>query len=140
MTAAAIISTLGMQPHPEGGYYVETFVDPVTDETGRARSTAIYYLLQKGEISHWHRVDAVEIWHYNAGAPLLLRLSEDGRAVTTLRVGADLAGGERPQGVVPTGVWQSAQSTGDWTLVTCTVAPGFRFEGFEMAPKGWGPQ
>lgn len=139
MTAGEIIRLLGMQPHPEGGHYVETFRDPLTDETGRSRSTAIYFLLQAGERSHWHRVDAVETWHWHAGAPLVLSISEDGKAVRDIRLGADIAGGERPQGIVPTGAWQAAVSTGDWTLVGCTVAPGFEFAGFELAQPGWQP-
>lgn len=137
MTAADIIATLNMQPHPEGGHYVQTFQDEVT-HNGRACSTAIYYLLQAGEISHWHRVDAAEVWLFHAGAPLTLRLS-DGTTVQTLRLGTNLAEGERPQGIVPPHMWQSAQSTGEWTLVSCTVAPGFRFENFAMAPPGWEP-
>ena len=137
-TSADIIARLGMKPHPEGGHYVQTFLDSAGHE-GRAASTAIYYLLQAGERSHWHRVDAVEIWHYYAGAALALGLSADGVTRTRHVLGPDLAAGERPQGVVPTGVWQSAQSLGAWTLVGCTVAPGFRFEGFEMAPPGWEP-
>lgn len=137
-TSADIIARLGMRPHPEGGHYVETFRDGAGHD-GRAASTAIYYLLQAGERSHWHRVDAVEIWHYHAGAALALDLSADGSTQTRHVLGVDLAAGERPQGLVPTGVWQSAQSLGAWTLVGCTVAPGFRFEGFEMAPPGWEP-
>ncbi len=137
--AADIIARLGMKPHPEGGHYVETFRDTVSHD-GRAASTAIYYLLQAGERSHWHRVDAAEIWHFHAGSPLALSLSEDGAATSHLFLGTDLAAGERPQGVVPASVWQSAESLGEWTLVGCTVAPGFLFEGFEMAPAGWAPR
>ena len=138
LTPEAIIALLSMKPHPEGGHYVETFRDAV-DADGRPASTAIFYLLRRGERSHWHRVDAVEVWHYHAGAALALGLSEDGRSSRTVRLGTDLSAGERPQQVVPAGVWQSAESLGDWTLVGCTVAPGFRFEGFEMAPPGWTP-
>ncbi|MFD2261654.1 cupin domain-containing protein [Lacibacterium aquatile] len=138
-TAADIIRLLGMQPHPEGGHYVETFRDPETDAGGRSRSTAIYFLLQAGERSHWHRVDAVETWHWHAGAPLVLSISEDGKGLWDIRLGPDLAGGERPQGIVPTGAWQAAISSGDWTLVGCTVAPGFEFSGFELALPGWEP-
>ena len=100
----------------------------------RSRSTAIYFLLREGESSRWHRVDAVEVWHHYAGAPLLLTIGG-----TEHRLGVDLAAGERPQAVVPVGVWQKARSLGDWTLVGCTVAPGFDFAGFEMAPEGWSP-
>jgi predicted cupin superfamily sugar epimerase len=138
-TAADIISLLGMLPHPEGGHYVETFRDTLTDTAGRSRSTAIYFLLQAGERSHWHRVDAVETWHWHAGAPLVLSISEDGKTVRDIQLGSDVAGGQRPQGIVPTGAWQAAVSTGDWTLVGCTVAPGFEFSGFELAPKDWKP-
>ena len=138
MSPADIIARLGMKPHPEGGHYVETFRDAVAVGE-RAASTAIYYLLQAGERSHWHRVDAAEIWHFHAGAPLALDLSEDGANRTRVTLGIDLAAGEWPQGVVPAGTWQSATSLGAWTLVGCTVAPGFRFEGFEMAPPGWEP-
>lgn len=136
--ARRIIETLGLQPHPEGGWYVETLRDP-DPQGGRDRSTAIYYLLAKGERSHWHRVDAVEIWHWHAGAPLELSLSHDDETIEVMRVGPNIVGGERPQGVVPQGVWQSARSTGAWTLVGCTVAPGFHFDGFELAPPDWAP-
>jgi predicted cupin superfamily sugar epimerase len=139
MTSAQdIIDILKLERHPEGGWYVQTFRDPdMTD--GRAHSTAIYYLLEGGDRSHWHTVDAVEIWHYHAGAALELRLSEDGNSTRTLVLGADLASGQRPQGVVRKGEWQSARSLGEWTLVSCTVAPGFEFSGFRMAPPDWEP-
>jgi hypothetical protein len=133
-----ITALLGLNPHPEGGAYVETFRD--TSDQGRAASTAIYYLLRRGERSHWHRVDAAEAWHFHAGAPLKLSIAErEGAEVRTLVLGVDLEAGERPQAVVPTGWWQAAESQGDWTLVGCTVAPGFEFSGFEMAPEGWAP-
>jgi hypothetical protein len=140
--AAAIVRALGLLPHPEGGHYRETFRDPVTlgsGEAARGASTAIYYLLQAGERSHWHRVDAAEVWHWYAGAPLALTISPDGRLSEQWVLGSDLAGGQRPQAVVPAGAWQSAESLGTWTLVGCTVAPAFRFEGFEMAPPDWQP-
>lgn len=139
MTAADIIAALGLIPHPEGGNYRETYRHaPMSG--GRGASTAIYYLLQAGEVSHWHRVhDADEIWHHYAGAPLALRRSADGRSVTSLRLGPDLVTGERPQLLVPAGHWQSARSLGPWTLVGCTVAPAFEFAGFEMTPEGWVP-
>jgi hypothetical protein len=137
-TAADIIAQLGLIPHPEGGHYRETFRDSRVDASGRAFSTAIYFLLARGERSHWHRIDAVEIWHHYAGSPLTLQIADqDGRR--TIRLGADLAAGERPQAVVPPQAWQAAESTGDWTLVGCTVAPGFEFAKFELAPKGWQP-
>lgn len=138
MTAKDIIAKLSMQPHPEGGWYAETFRDEASED-GRALSTAIYYLLERGDRSHWHRVDAVEVWHYYAGAPLELSISPDGKWTEALILGPDVTGGALPQLVVPKGHWQAAESTGDWTLVGCTVAPGFQFEGFEMAPEGWQP-
>lgn len=137
-TAADIIRLLDLKPHPEGGHYCETFRDSRTDHTGRAYSTAIYFLLARGERSHWHKVDAVETWHWHAGAPLRLDIHDTGRR-TTLILGSDLAAGVRPQGIVPMNAWQAAESLGDWTLVGCTVAPGFEFSGFELAPKGWSP-
>lgn len=138
MTAEAIIDSLGMEKHPEGGWYVETFRDKAGGRRGH--STAIYYLLKAGERSHWHRVkDAVEIWHYYAGAALALYRSDDGKVTETIVLGGDIARGERPQAVIPANSWQAAESLGDFTLVGCTVAPGFDFAGFEMAPPGWTP-
>jgi predicted cupin superfamily sugar epimerase len=139
MTADDIIALLGLQPHPEGGYFRETFRDaPGAD--GRAASTAIYFLLKRGERSHWHTVDAVEIWHWHAGAPLKLSLAAtDAGPVTEIILGADLTAGERPQGIVPPHHWQAAETLGDWTLVGCTVAPGFDFAGFRLAAPGWAP-
>jgi len=133
-SAADIIRLLDLQPHPEGGHYRETFRDSRTVE-GRSVGTAIYFLLAAGERSHWHRVDAAEIWHFHAGAPLALEI--EGQGVVTL--GVDLAAGQRPQAVVPTGAWQAARTLGDWTLVGCTVAPGFEFAGFELAPDDGPP-
>ncbi|CCD94327.1 conserved hypothetical protein [Bradyrhizobium sp. ORS 375] len=109
------------------------------DANGRAASTLIYFLLARGERSHWHRVDAVETWHYYAGSPLRLRIAGDGEAPQTTTLGIDLAAGQQPQAVVPAHAWQAAESTGDWTLVGCTVAPGFEFAGFVLAPPGWEP-
>ncbi len=138
LAADEVIARLGLAPHPEGGHFRETFRDrPGPD--GRGRSTAIYYLLRAGERSHWHRVDAAEIWHFYAGAALRLRLSPDGKTVDEHRLGTDLAAGERPQLVVPAGCWQAAESLGPWTLVGCTVAPAFAFAGFELAPPDWEP-
>jgi predicted cupin superfamily sugar epimerase len=139
LTAAELIRLLDLQPHPEGGHYRETFRDTRTIETGRAASTAIYFLLARGERSHWHRVDAVEVWHYYAGAPLTLEIADDKGSIERLTLGPDIAAGERPQGVVPAGAWQAAESLGDWTLTGCTVAPGFEFAGFELAAKSWVP-
>lgn len=138
LSAAEVIASLGLRPHPEGGHYGETFRD-TPQGGGRGAMTAIYYLLSAGERSHWHRIDAAEIWHYYAGAPLELVLSPDGKSATPHRLGGDLASGARPQLVVPNGCWQSARSLGAWTLVGCTVAPAFEFKGFELAPRGWVP-
>jgi uncharacterized protein len=135
---AQIIHLLGLSPHPEGGHYAETWRDLPRDG-GRGAGTAIYYLLQKGEISRGHRVvDACEIWHWYAGAPLTLTLSPDGHDAETRLLGPDLAAGQQPQAIVPAGLWQMAESRGAWTLVGCTVAPAFVFEGFEMAPDDFG--
>jgi predicted cupin superfamily sugar epimerase len=139
LSADDIVDLLKMQPHPEGGFYAETFRDDVTDAQGRAASTLIYFLLPDGVVSRWHKVDAVETWHWYAGAALELSISLDGNDKQVILLGNDLAGGERPQGIVPREAWQQARSLGAWTLVGCTVAPGFQFEGFEMAPEGWDP-
>jgi uncharacterized protein len=136
-TAADIIRKLALKPHPEGGHYRETFRDSHLVD-GRAASTAILFLLAKGERSHWHRVDAVEIWHWHAGAPLQLKIV-DGAKEEIIRLGGDIHNDEVPQVTVPARAWQAAESLGDWTLVGCTVAPGFQFEGFELAPVGWKP-
>ncbi len=138
-TARTIIKALHMQPHPEGGHYVETFRDLRTDG-GRPLSTAIYFLLQAGETSHWHRVtDAVEIWHWHAGAPLALSQSANGIDATSSRLGSNVLAGEHPQIVVPANYWQTATSLGAWTLVGCTVAPGFEFSKFVLAAPEWRP-
>jgi predicted cupin superfamily sugar epimerase len=140
LSAAEIIRLLDLKPHPEGGHFRETLRDPATIG-GRAASTAIYFLLARGERSHWHRVDAVEVWHYYAGAPLVLEMAADEAGpIRRMKLGPDIAMGERPQGAVPAGHWQAAESLGDWTLVGCTVAPGFEFAHFEMAPEGWAPR
>jgi predicted cupin superfamily sugar epimerase len=140
LSADEIIRLLELQPHPEGGHYRETFRDSrgVDAGSGRAASTAIYFLLQAGEISRWHRVDASEVWHWYAGAPLVLSIV-DGAQKLDVRLGADLSASERPQAIVPARAWQQAQSLGAWTLVGCTVAPGFEFAGFEMAPPEFNP-
>ena len=138
MTAAAVIAALRLAPHPEGGHYRETFRDPREVE-GRSVGSAIYYLLDVGEVSAWHRVDAAEIWHWHAGAPLVITVSPNGHDAQARYLGSDLAGGQHPQIVVPEGHWQTATSLGAWTLVGCTVSPAFRFEGFEMAPPDWRP-
>lgn len=129
---------LGMTRHPEGGWYVETFRDPAGPE-GRGWQTAIYFLLEAGDVSAWHRVDAAELWFWHAGGPLALSISEDGVAARSVRLGPDLRAGQRPQAVVPAGAWQTAESLGAFTLVSCTVAPGFLFERFELAAPDWFP-
>jgi uncharacterized protein len=136
---STIIARLELKPHPEGGYYRETFRDARADAQGRARSTAIYYLLARGDRSQWHRIDAVEVWHYYSGAALTLKIANEGCAPHTITLGPDVAAGQRPQAIVPEGAWQSAESTGDWTLVGCTVAPAFEFAKFELAAKDWQP-
>jgi len=130
MSAEDIVHRLGLAPHPEGGFYRETFRDTQAPG-GRAASTAIYFLLPGGAPSRWHRVDAAEGWHHYAGAPLELMIEQNGvRSVHLL--GSDLAAGQRPQGIVPAGAWQAARSLGPWTLAGCTVAPGFEFAHFEV--------
>jgi uncharacterized protein len=139
LTAEEVIRTLELKPHPEGGHFRETFRDAREVGGGGAASTAIYFLLARGELSHWHRIDAAEVWHWYAGAPLELEIAEDGRR-ERVTLGADLAAGERPQAIVPAYAWQAARSLGEWTLCGCTVAPGFDFAKFELAPKGWQPE
>ena len=142
LSTQEIVRLLELTPHPEGGFYRQTFRDPMP-VGGRGASTAIYYLLPGGEVSHWHRVDAAEVWHFYAGAALELKIATQGVPTDVLRLGARIAAGERPQAVVPAGVWQSARSLGqgpdEWTLVGCTVAPGFEFAGFELAPADFSP-
>lgn len=141
MTAEEIISLLGLKPHPEGGYFRETFRDEniVAGDVSRAASTAIYFLLREGEVSRWHKVDAAEVWHYYAGAPLELTIAAPDGPATHFVIGTRLAAGERPQAVVPAGYWQRARSLGAFTLVGCTVAPGFEFSGFALAPDDFEP-
>lgn len=134
-SAQDIIRHLNLAPHPEGGHYRQTWI---ADEAGRPSGTCIYFLLGDGESSHWHRVDATEIWHFYAGAPLLLSLSASDRGpATDQMLGPDLFAGEVPQIIVPPDHWQAARSTGGWTLVGCTVSPAFQFEGFTLAPPGF---
>jgi predicted cupin superfamily sugar epimerase len=140
LSAAEIMRLLDLKPHPEGGHFRETFRDARMVEGARAASTAAYYLLARGERSHWHKVDAVELWHYHAGAPLKLEIALDASGpVECLTLGVDLAAGERPQAMVPADAWQAAQTLGEWTLVGCTVAPGFEFKTFEVAANDWSP-
>ena len=144
-TAEEIVTILNLAPHPEGGYFRETFRDPnvLAPTTGpaRAASTAIYFLLEEGQVSRWHTVDAAEAWHWYHGAPLRLSTAPGKSGpVTDTILGIDLKNGQRPQTVVPAGIWQQAQSLGHWSLVGCTVAPGFSFDGFHMAPADFRPE
>jgi predicted cupin superfamily sugar epimerase len=138
-SASEIIRLLDLKPHPEGGFYRETFRDPRTDAQGRALSSLIYFLLGVGDVSAWHRCDATEVWHYYAGAPLVLTQSPNGHDAFALHLGPDVLAGQHPQIVVPANHWQTATSLGAWTLVGCTVAPAFDFAGFELAPPDWRP-
>ncbi len=139
MTAAEVVRLLELKPHPEGGYYRETWRDERKVEGGRAASTLIYYLLDTGDVSDWHRVDAAEVWHWYAGAPLVITVSANGHDAEAHHLGSDLRARQKPQFVVPQGWWQTATSLGAWTLVGCTVAPAFEFSGFELAPPDWRP-
>jgi predicted cupin superfamily sugar epimerase len=132
--ADRLIALLELKPHPEGGYFRETFRDTGTGPAGRSSSTAIYFLLKAGEVSRWHRVDAAEVWHFYRGALLELRIGKQ-RYV----LGPNVDEAQAPQIVVPPHAWQAARSLGEYTLVGCTVAPGFEFAHFEMAPHGFEP-
>ena len=138
LTAEDVIRHLELQPHPEGGHYRETYRH-APEAGGRGAATAIYYLLKAGELSAWHRIDAIEIWHYYAGAPLALTLSPNGHDISSHHLGNDLNASQLPQLVVPPMAWQTAVSLGRWSLVGCTVSPAFEFSGFEMAPADWRP-
>jgi predicted cupin superfamily sugar epimerase len=139
-TAAGLIELLGLEPHPEGGHYRETYRH-VAPGGGRGSMTAIHYLLQAGEMSRWHRLhSADEIWIFNTGGVLELMLSPDGQGQEIHRLGLDVARGERPQITIPRGCWQAASSLGTFTLVTCVVSPAFQFDDFELAPPGWAPR
>ncbi len=134
MTADEIIDQLQLAPHPEGGHYRQTWIANAADGE-RPAGTCIYFLLKLGESSHWHRVDAVEIWHYYAGAPLILSMADTDTGPRKDHVlGPDLMTGQNPQLIVPKDHWQAARTTGDWTLVGCTVSPAFQFAGFHLAP------
>lgn len=137
-TAAEVIEWLQLSPHPEGGHYRETYRDPATVD-GRSVATAIYYLLAEGEASHWHLIDAAEIWHHYMGEALELRIATEA-GVRTVVLGDDLKAGQVKQAVVPPGAWQAARPLGEWSLTGCTVAPGFEFSTFELAPPGWSPE
>jgi len=138
LSARDIIAALDLKPHPEGGHYRQTWkADSLAGE--RAAGTAIYFLLAEGEVSHWHRVDSAEIWHFYRGEPLELSLSPDGRRIEKHILGPDLESGQAPQIIVPGHVWQAARPLGAWTLLGCTVSPGFEFSGFELAAPDWRP-
>ena len=133
-----IIANLRLEKHPEGGWYRETYRH-TPPGGGRGLATAIYYLLTAEEYSHWHRVDATEVWHWYAGAPLVLTVSENGHDAQSYHLGQEIDRGQRPQLVVPANAWQTAETLGIYTLVGCTVSPAFEFEGFELAPPDWRP-
>lgn len=135
----ALVAALDLAPHPEGGWYRETWRAPAAPGE-RASATAILFLLKAGERSHWHRVDAAELWLWHAGAPLTLsRAARDAGPVEAIRLGPDVLGGEVPQALIAPGQWQAAHADGGWALVSCVVSPGFDFAGFELAPPGWSP-
>jgi len=133
--ALELIEELELEPHPEGGWYRETWRD---GSEPRARGTAIYFLLEADQASHWHKVDATEIWHHYAGGPLALDVYQDGTTWQEILSG-EIEGDVRPQVVIPAHAWQRATPKEGWVLVGCTVSPGFEFSGFELAPKGWAP-
>ena len=134
-----LVRLLGLERHPEGGWYREIWRSGAETAEDRPALTSIYYLLEADEHSHWHRIDADEVWHWYAGGPLSMTLSPNGHDAEAYLLGPEIAAGQRPQRVVPAGWWQTAVSMGAWTLVGCTVSPGFRFEGFELAPPDWRP-
>lgn len=137
MTADEIIGHLGLAPHPEGGWYRETW-RAAAPKGQRPSGTAIHFLLKAGEASHWHRVDAAELWLWHSGAPLELRIAaSDNGPARRHRLGPDLAQGEAPQILVPEGHWQAAASTGAFTLLSCVVSPGFDFAGFTLGATGF---
>jgi predicted cupin superfamily sugar epimerase len=140
LSAQDIIRMLNLKPHPEGGHFRETFRDAQQTADGRAASTAIYFLLARGERAHWHRLEAAEIWHWYAGAPLQLEIALAGGRVERVTLGGDISAGLRPQALVPAHAWQAAESLGEWTLFGCTMAPGFDFAKLELAPHGWSPE
>lgn len=132
------VDRLGLEPHPEGGWFRRVWTAPDSDSDGRPSGSAIQYLLEGGSASRWHRVDASELWVHTSGAPIELSVS-DGSRVDTVMLGTGTLGDETPQYVVDPGLWQSASSAGDWSLVVCVVVPAFEWEGFELAPPGWDP-
>ncbi|MEM7056901.1 MAG: cupin domain-containing protein [Pseudomonadota bacterium] len=137
-SAKSIIRTLDLAPHPEGGWYKETWRAEAGPEQ-RATGTAIYYLLEADQFSHWHRIDSTEIWHWYAGAPLSMTVSPNGHDAQSLHLGPEIGLAQRPQFIIPPNWWQTATTLGQWSLMGCTVSPGFEFDGFEMAPEDWRP-
>lgn len=137
--ARRIIETLGLAPHPEGGWYRETWRAEAATDGARSGGTAIHFLLEAGQRSHWHRVDADELWLWHAGSPLDVLVEEEGGEIRTVALGGDATRGYAPQVLVPANRWQSTEARSGWALVSCVVVPGFRFEGFELAPPGWTP-
>ncbi|MDQ3538229.1 MAG: cupin domain-containing protein [Actinomycetota bacterium] len=135
--AQRLIAQLGLSPHPEGGWYAETWRRP--SGGGRGAGSAIYFLLRRGEVSRWHRVDATEIWHFYAGQPLQLQVAATSTPPRTVVLGPDVGAQQRPQAIVPAGAWQTAATLGEFTLVGATVSPAFELDGFELAPPGWQP-
>jgi predicted cupin superfamily sugar epimerase len=139
-SAAQLIRQLGLQPHPEGGWYRETWRAPAPGNA-RASATSIYFLLEQGQRSHWHKVDAAEIWLWHAGSPAVISTSPtDTGPIVDISLGGDVLAGETPQLRIEPGHWQSAHAIEGWTLVSCIVSPGFEFDGFELAPAGWEPR
>jgi len=136
--ASQIIERLKLSPHPEGGWYRQTWL---AEGEGRPTGSAIYYLLEAGQRSHWHWIDSTEIWHFHAGAALVLSTAAtDAGPVVETVLGPDILNGQQAQVIVPIGHWQSARSAGDWTLMGCTVSPAFSFDGFHLAPEDWEPR
>lgn len=135
-TAKDLIARFGLEPHPEGGWYRQTWIASAKEGT-RSVGTAILFLLPAGERSHWHKVDATEIWHFHAGAPLALHMAETDAGPATRTLLGSVTDGHVPQAIVPPHHWQAAESTGGWSLVGCTVSPAFSFDGFTLAPKGF---
>ena len=134
-----IIKTLNLRPHPEGGLFAQTFVDDQSFSDNRKISSVIYYLLKYDQYSHWHRVDATECWFWHAGAPLILTVSPDGHDASSINLGSNIIIGQKPHFIVKKNWWQTAVSSGDWTLVSCMVTPAFSFDGFELADDSWRP-
>lgn len=138
--AKRIIAELNLAPHPEGGWFRETWRAEAPQASERDAATAILFLLEQGQTSHWHRVDAAEMWLFHAGSPILLRTAFDENAKPmTIDLGGDVLAGQRPQHLVRPGEWQAAEARDGWALVACVVVPGFSFDGFELAPPDWAP-